>query len=929
MSAIDTPPTQSHHLHFDRLPSKRKLDDYDHFSVDCNGGDDFPRFRKNSGSSCSNSNSKGKSILDPQSSSLRNLNLLLGESSSSRPRLQLQFFVRMISGGKTLVLQANLNDTVEMVHQKIQSITGIPVMEQRLIYRGKQLQWEQTLEECSVQNDAGLQLVGRMRSTDHPRAWRVINDMVSIICRLCRKEYPNFNSGVVKGKLEQYMALPLDRPNNPASLLTRTRNDRKKGSNKKKELVSDDDDEEEEEDDTVAADHINKIDYCKIFLDACAPQALVMLYLSSEKRNKDCAEDCIRSFVSSVKDLVGTTVERACCATIVLEFCRLLRMTAADDNELYLHCRSTLGSMLERVELASEAKEMYNCSNGGGNTCIAVQDVFPFLKELGQRIVKDLVQSVESNAGSGPSSRDVCDFSAFLQPVLSVIHRRLTVATVNHKSKGRATPLFQEVEHLLYLFNELLIWTERCLKNMELCLAMKRKKDVEVYRSGWSQYLAILNEMSSISVLYPGSEHQFWTMMGQNKLAVRGLVIRYAKRTDDHSWLLKHKDILDFESRRHLAMLMFPELREDYEELHEMLIDRSQLLAESFEYISRAQPSSLHAGLFMEFKNEEATGPGVLREWFCLVCQAIFDPQNALFVACPLDLRRFFPNPASKVDPLHLRYFHFSGRVIGLALMHKIQVGVVLDRVFFLQLAGRNVSVEDIQDADPCIYNSCKQILEMDPEFVDSDGLGLTFVTEVEELGSRKTVELCAGGKGIVVNSQNRREYVNLIVQHHFVTSITEQVSSFAQGFSDILHDGKLRATFFESLELEDLDWMLRGSENEICADDWKAHTEYNGYKKSDPQIVWFWEVVGQLNAEQKKTLLFFWTSVKYLPVEGFRGLASRLYLYKSLEAPDRLPSSHTCFYRLCIPPYPSKAVMQERILVITQEHVGCSFGTW
>jgi len=175
--------------------------------------------------------------------------------------------------------------------------------------------------------------------------------------------------------------------------------------------------------------------------------------------------------------------------------------------------------------------------------------------------------------------------------------------------------------------------------------------------------------------------------------------------------------------------------------------------------------------------------------------------------------------------------------------MHKIQVGIVLDRVFFLQLAGRNVSVEDVQDADPCIYNSCKQILEMDPEFVDSDGLGLTFVTEVEELGSRKTVELCAEGKGIVVNSQNRREYVNLIVQHHFVTSTAEQVSSFAQGFSDILHDGKHRAAFFESLELEDLDWMLRGSENEICVDDWKGHTEYNGYKKSDPQIVWFWEV--------------------------------------------------------------------------------------
>ena len=88
-------------------------------------------------------------------------------------------------------------------------------------------------------------------------------------------------------------------------------------------------------------------------------------------------------------------------------------------------------------------------------------------------------------------------------------------------------------------------------------------------------------------------------------------------------------------------------------------------------------------------------------------------------------------------------------------------------------------------------------------------------------------------------------------------------------------------------------------------------------------------QIVGRMSAEQRKVLLFFWTSVKYLPVEGFHGLASRLYIYKSLEPEDRLPSSHTCFFRLCFPPYSSMAVMQDRLAVITQEHIGCSFGTW
>jgi E3 ubiquitin-protein ligase NEDD4 len=129
--------------------------------------------------------------------------------------------------------------------------------------------------------------------------------------------------------------------------------------------------------------------------------------------------------------------------------------------------------------------------------------------------------------------------------------------------------------------------------------------------------------------------------------------------------------------------------------------------------------------------------------------------------------------------------------------------------------------------------------------------LGLTFVREVEELGSIKVVELCPGGKGIVVNSKNREKYVNLLIQHCFVTSISDPVSRFARGFSDILSNpGEQKLSnpgeqklFFRSLELEDLDWMLYGSESAICVEDWKAHTEYSSYKETDPQISWFWEV--------------------------------------------------------------------------------------
>ncbi|KAM1124038.1 hypothetical protein ACFX14_005460 [Malus domestica] len=896
LSAVPAAVDQFHH----RLSSKRKLDDY--------GGPTFSdeeddallsdlvhvRMRKDEPNAIDSSSngvanhphsSANSDALNPRVPNARSASH--GESAhseSTRSRTMLQFFIRTMSGGNNLVIQAYAHDKVKSLHDRIQTLTGIPVFEQRLIYRGKQLQPDQSLAECAIQNDASLQLVGRLRSTDHPQAWQLLEDIVSAAFRMCRGEELHDPSKYIKSRMSQYLTMA------------------------QKEMTA-----------GYGVSHI------RVFLPSSAPLALLMLYVSPLPANRTVAENSIKYFLNSYPTLLPKHLHNYC-APIVLEFCKFLRRLGEEDP-LYLLCRGSLGSLLESDGNSQDSEPVEGLIGG-------LKEISPFVRELSRVLSRDLVVSMDLPASGRPSSDDVRDFRAFLLPLRTAVASQvcfkssipasLKVGTFRHPLYG------EEIELLHAIYADLLKKMDECLGKMEESLAGKGRVEGDVAHSGWSQYLAVLKELSGISMLYQSWEEQFKTIMRLRRAALCALVVKYATRSDDHQWLIKHKDVLDFESRRHLAMMMFPDVKEDYEELHEMLIDRSQILAESFEYIRRAEPESLHGGLFMEFKNEEATGPGVLREWFFLVCQAIFNPQNALFVACPNDCRRFYPNPASKVDPLHLEYFTFAGRVIALALMHKVQVGIVFDRVFFQQLAGDTyLSLEDIRDADPFLYNSCKRILEMDAKVIDSDALMLTFVREVEELGFRKTVELCPAGESIVVNSKNRGEYVNLLIQHRFVTSISEQVSHFAQGFADILCGSRLQSIFFRSLELEDLDWMLHGSESAISVEDWKAHTDYNGYKETDPQILWFWKIVGKMSAEQKKVLLFFWTSVKYLPVEGFRGLASRLYIYKSSEAYSRLPSSHTCFYRLCFPPYPSKAVMKSRLNIITQEHVGSSFGTW
>ncbi|CAK7345034.1 unnamed protein product [Dovyalis caffra] len=736
-----------------RVSSKRKLDDVDgNYAVFSDlisvrmGKDDTESstgHNQQQPPSISSTNQLSTRVSDASTSSsstnFPSSSSALGTTPSPlRPsQSRLQFFIRMISDGTHIVIIANSSDSVKSLHERIRVITEIPVIEQRLIYKGKQLQYENKLSDYSIENDSILHLVGRIRSTRHPRTFQLIDDMVSYICQIYKSILPcgvhSYASKHIKELMNEFFS-----------------------------LTPKDDNED-------ASEHLN-------------------------------------------------------CVPIVMEFCNLLRKVGSDDP-LYADCRSCLGSLLEN----GGGTCGWRCRGGEeGKRVVVVQEIFPFVIELGRKLFKELMKSMVGIVG--PSVADVKDFLAFLIPLHSVISEQGGFRGPISKPLNKRAfnyPLYaKEIEQLHVIFIDLLNIMEKCLEKMQDSSNLNTTGEGELNHTGWSQYLAILKELNNIAKLYKGAEERFWTVLRLRKASLCVLIVRYAKRTEDHQWLLRQKDVTDFESRRHLAMMMFPEVKEDYEELHEMLIDRSRLLAESFEYIVHADSEALHGGLFMEFKNEEATGPGVLREWFFLVTQAIVDPQNALFVACPSDPRRFYPNPASKVDPMHLEYFTFAGRVIALALMRKVQVGIVFDRAFFLQLAGMHISLEDIRDADPCLYSRCTEILQMDPEFIGSDASGLTFVREVEELGSTKVVELCRGGKGIVVHSKNRDEYVNRLIEHRFATSVSDPVSRFAHGFTDILSTSGQRKLFFRSLELEDLDGMLYGSESSICVEDWKAHTE-------------------------------------------------------------------------------------------------------
>ncbi|XP_053304152.1 E3 ubiquitin-protein ligase NEDD4-like isoform X2 [Spea bombifrons] len=352
----------------------------------------------------------------------------------------------------------------------------------------------------------------------------------------------------------------------------------------------------------------------------------------------------------------------------------------------------------------------------------------------------------------------------------------------------------------------------------------------------------------------------------------------------------------------------------------EMKLHRNNIFEESYRRImSVKRPDVLKARLWIEFESEKGLDyGGVAREWFFLLSKEMFNPYYGLFEYSATDNYTLQINPNSGLcNEDHLSYFTFIGRVAGLAVFHGKLLDGFFIRPFYKMMLGKQITLKDMESVDSEYYNSLKWILENDPTELD-----LMFCIDEENFGQTYQVDLKPNGSDLVVTNENKREYIDLVIQWRFVNRVQKQMNAFLEGFTELIPIDLIK--IFDENELE----LLMCGLGDVDVNDWRQHTLYkNGYCPNHPVIQWYWKAVLLMDAEKRIRLLQFVTGTSRVPMNGFAELygsnGPQLFTIEQWGSPDKLPRAHTCFNRLDLPPYESFEDLREKLLMAVENAQG------
>ena len=346
-----------------------------------------------------------------------------------------------------------------------------------------------------------------------------------------------------------------------------------------------------------------------------------------------------------------------------------------------------------------------------------------------------------------------------------------------------------------------------------------------------------------------------------------------------------------------------------FEKIH---ISRQDFFFDSMQKILAMDTQKLRSEFQIEFLGEKSQDAGGLtKEWLnLLIAELLSENFNVFRLAITGEQR--YKITQNSLDP---EFYILSGKIIGKALLENIPINCPLSFVVLKYILDIEITHDDIKYIDSDVHKAIGFIQNNSIQ----DVLYETFSVTDE---SGRVYELVPDGRYMEVNDENKEVYIQLRLEYELNSSIQNAVNWLKEGIFSVFPK-----EYIAGLSPEELDLLICGSPI-VNLYEWKSFTEYRGDFYENHQVIkWFWESLDELGQNDLRGLLMFVTGTDRVPVGGFqnlkttRGEPARFTLEPYPYSRAVLPRAHTCFNRMDLPLYRSKAEMKKSIIEVIKNH--------
>lgn len=499
---------------------------------------------------------------------------------------------------------------------------------------------------------------------------------------------------------------------------------------------------------------------------------------------RECSSKTFQNTISTIKNLSSIPGAKAVFGQeLVRQAMVLSELIVKDLDELLPHIeKASTGTEIQGVALAK-----FSPGASEQNKLLRVLTAFHHLFDKSQR--KPAEQTAEQSGEGSSQPLDEKD------ELLSSIATSQTFNLMWDKL-GACLAAIRQRENMLNVATILL----PLIESLMVVCSSANLADSSVTQSQQNQQLVTSGStasdtaaLQSSQILPPSSSPSdaalaalFFSFTDAHRRILNELVRNNPKlMSGTFALLVKNPKVLEFDNKRNYfnrsihsranaSRPVYPPLQ--------LSVRRDHVFHDSFRSLYFKTGDEIKYGkLNVRFHGEEGVDAGgVTREWFQALSKQMFDPNNALFTPVSSDRTTFHPNKLSFINEEHLSFFKFVGRIIGKALYEGRVLDCYFSRVVYKRILGQPVSVKDMEAFDPEFYKSLMWMLNNDITNVTYE----TFSCEDDVFGVTKVVDLCENGRNIPVTEENKREYVNLLVEHKLLGSVKEQMEQFLKGKS-------------------------------------------------------------------------------------------------------------------------------------------------